>query len=865
MEQHCLKFVRLSGLLCAASAAFIVGSTLSVVAVAAAGNSAGTEDAESSSFNLPSAPPLKSKNPTEKLKSDSLPIVVEAPPEKISAYLGQTLALKARAENRVKTANEPLLYAWILNGKIVCQTAECQIRLDGKDFKAGGYHLVFVAYNALGSQRTSHVLNIAQGTWKVGMPFNDKFKKNVPMIAYRSEASNHDKSKLWAETTSGNAVISYPGSVKLYGRVPRNLDWYGTVRTSNNGVYHIVDPGKAEWFFMDQTVAQMRKNSDVKLRTIRLNDGGARFFLGDRFATAAANSKKESKNEYLESHIINTPELTLVPQASSDIFVRRLNAENLDAGRKKQLSPELKNKFATIVTVISGQAKVNFSQGGTSKSLDIPAGVELVMFEGGTALPLNKPDPAAIDKMYKATFSPLDAIKKKVDIEGAKKINLAEHLKKIEEIIEREDYFDALGELSLVESRTAEDWRIPYYTGVAQKGLYQPAEAEKSLKVAAKQNPNTPLPHWQLGHIKLEEKKWADASQHFDEAHERMGSDDKLVSEYYYYSGVAAFQAQQGFASRSQFTRALWETQLENSLKGSSASFLGQITKQKPWSLVTPVGIQYDQNALGLGGQDDLPETFSKKSVARVIAGAIFTYDTYGAATKNGVYWGAGAKGIVIRNLSSEYKDQNAIVTGVQVMQTIRTQTADEKIKDSTTEQIVLTQGVDVLLLGESNDHFQDSFNFNANFKKFDLGITFERDAQATSDASRNALVFKQGYAWQPLEFLDAPLYLEEKYALKKNDSNAHSFSFNITPGYTQIFSMRQNIKYSILMGYKLQTTAPDKTKELKFNPTVTYSLFVTPWLLTTLAANYEYTRQTISEAKNVTKPGASLMFIGLF
>lgn len=812
-------------------------------------------------LNLPAVKGAAQRN----TNVNALPGIESAPPPSFAGYLGQTLVLHAKLRPPADRTAEKVLQAWVINGKVVCESEICKIPLDGKFLKAASYNVIYIVYNSSGSVSSSHTLHVLQGGWKVGSPFNPKFVKDVPAKPVNVFAKPAESGKPAVEMTAGNGVLSYPGHLEVVGSVPRPLGWKGRLRTGRQGVAKFQQNKVGEWYLLQQSDVNFVQSDKVpQQKVLRLTQGGIRQFLGS--ANSFDKSDATKKRNFLNDLRIDTAELSLIPEEGSDIYVRRVAPSASDlkarATRKAGENLPLNEMYATKIVVISGKASVTITAQPGNKPLEVPPGVEFAIYESGYAPPFNKPLASDIEKLYKSTFSPLKLIKKpKQDTAAAAKINLDEHLKKVDELLGREDYFEALSELSLVEGRASEDVRIPYYLGLANKGLYQAEEAEKFFKVAMAQDPKYPLPPWQLAQMRLDAKKWKEAKDYLDEAASRMSSDDKLYPEYLYYAGVASFQLGSGFVSKSDFTRALWESQLDSALKSSAGGFLQTIGKQKPWSIIVPMGIQYDQNALSLGNNVSVPESFPRKYTYRGIAGTIFNYDFSGGTEAPGLYHAANAKAIYVKNFPAGFESLDAIVAGIGVTQTLKQAGPPAPgTNTATMETTTFTEGVDLIYVNKKRTI--ESYNFAVNYKKIDLGLTFERDPINTGSANRNAIILKQGY---PFAFgsIELPFTAEERNPLKVSSTNGRQLTLTLTPGYTIAFSPRSNVKFTNAFGTQVTFVTP-RTTLLKTTPGVNYSYFLTPWMLSILGANYEWSRESPT-SKVVNKPGASLMLTGLF
>ncbi|MCA2961143.1 MAG: tetratricopeptide repeat protein [Silvanigrellales bacterium] len=798
-----------------------------------------------------------------------LPRVELAPPLGIAAYLGQNLVLKAKLK-AISGAKVPSLIAWVLGGRVICTKETCEIPLDGQTLGTGTASLMVVAYNAYGSTYTRHIVQVLKSNWNPTKKFDPSVRREEKSIAVDVDSSPAGRDKARLYMVSGNAVHAYPDYLAVVGTVPRAFDFRGRLKTQNVAVSRIQDPATGDWFALGYTDVGFSQDASARKKAT-MSKGGLRMHS---LASIVKSGAKPATRAYAESIEIETPEVRVMPSEGGDIYVTRLAPSKrfLDKrnARKKGETLPKEEMHTSRVVVIAGQARITVlnSDKGKSQQVNLPAGVEFIVYEDGSVAPLAKPNPKRMEKLMSMTITPeelADLAKAKAKSAG---VDISKVMLQAAKLAENEDWFEIITQVAPLEDRAKEDARISYYLGLANKGTYQISAAEKFFKQAIEQKPDYADAHWQLAQMNMELKKWSDAKENLGSAEASLASDDSRRAEIPYYSGVVNFNTESTFAARNDFTRALWETNLDAALKQSSGSFLSTLGKRKNWSLVVPVGVQYDHNALGLASDEEVPAPFPKRSLLRGIAGAIYNWDTGTSATASGTYLGAGAKALAILNVPRSFKSLDALVGEVSVSQTfVSVKKGEGEGAANETSAMKLSQAITAVFVDSKLS--TQTFTLGYLAGRLDLSLGFELDAVGKGDASRSAILARQGYGLTlyaaeggGLSF-DADALLEERYTLKANDANGHELQLSLTPAVSLPFSARATSRLGLLVGGQYKATKPAGTV-LKAGPSLAFNYFLAPWLLSVTSLGYEF-NQVNPGSKGLHKPNASVMLTGLF
>jgi hypothetical protein len=795
-----------------------------------------------------------------------LPRLELAPPPGIAAYLGQNLVLTAKLRN-IPGAKVPSLIAWVLGGKVICTKERCEVPLDGKTLGTGTSSLMILAYNAYGSTMTRHVVQVLRSNWNPSKVFNPEFKREERTVSVDPDVPPASRDRARVYMVRGNAVHAYPDYLSVVGTVPRPFDFRGRLKTQNVAVTRIQDPATGDWFALGFTDLAFAKDASGAKVASMLKGGMRMHSLG----TAV---RKAGDRRWAEAIVVETAEVKVTPSEGGDVYVTRLGPgkkfQEKRAARKSGEALPKEEMASSRVVVLAGQARITMVkvEKGRPKEVSLPAGVEFIVYEDGSVAPLARPNPKRMEKLMPMTVTPeelADLAKAKAKSAG---VDLPKALAQAAKLAENEDWFEIIELVAPLEDRAKEDPRVNYYLGMANKGTYQISAAEKHFKSALALKPDYADAHWQLAQMSLELKKWEEAERGLDGADASLPDDDPRRAELPYYRGVVGFNLNATFAARNAFTQALWETNLDAALKQSSGAFLATLGKRKNWSLVAPVGLQYDHNALGLSPNDELPAEYPKRNLARGLAGAIFNWDTALSAERSGVYLGAGAKAIILYNTPRAFKTLDAWVAEVSASQTFvevgKTDAANPEPEVSATK---LYQAITSVFI--DGDLATQTATLGVGRGRLDVSLGYEHDAKNEGDASRSAVLGKQSYGLGLFASesggvsVDADLLLEERYLFNTNDAAGHEIKASGTPAVSLPFSPRASARAGLLMGFDYKMTKPSG-KTIRTGPSLAFNYFLTPWLLSVTSVGYDFELANPG-AKKVHKPNASLILTGLF
>ncbi len=798
------------------------------------------------------------------------PAVISAPPKTIRAWIGEELVLEGSAAGPQK-GPEKTYFAWILNGTVVCQLQNCRIPLDGRTLQPGAHQLLFVAYNVQGSSISRHIIHVQKSSWTIGMPVRAKEVAAESVDPRSVKLQPVVNTNLSMSMMQGNAVHAYPENVIVVGNVARNIPWEGQVKTAPRGVARITDPKIGKWFILGN--GQVNFVSDAQtpnVHSVQVEKGTVRAQSTEK---TDVNKKVENNNSF-----VSTKEMRLFLDPGVDVAISRIPPSTESQKRRKQAKSiseiATADQFQTRIVVVSGTVRFQLPTpaGATPQTATVPPGVELVIFENGKVGPFERPKPEFMEKLLRQTMTPEEiAERAKRKAEAIKNpVNIAEVLKRVEEYASRSDYFEMLNELSAIEDRKAEDVRISYNLGLAYQGLYQPLEAEKHFRYAMNQDEDFGDAPWQLGLMMLDEKKWEEAADAFSEARSRLPASDKRQSEYYYYSGVAKFNVPSDFAARNRFTRALlWEDTMEQSLKASSGDFLKKLRERKDWSVIIPIGAQWDGNALATDS------TATSKSLIRSISGLLFSWDPSATRDAPGWYNTFTASAMYAKHFPNTYKNFDSIILGTGASQIRKTSVevpppADKPNEKPTTETRVLKFYENVGGSIVDNNFSLLTITGGVNAANLDASLSYEADTTGTGNSS---IIGKEQYnfkLWSGASGLasDLDLASEQRLALTTSTSYGHSVSATVTPSLSVPINSITNAKLASALGIK-KTFYGAETLSINAAPSAALTRFITPWLVGMASVGYEviFDQDSVpagTKLRTTYKPSAGITLSGL-
>ncbi|WGL58997.1 tetratricopeptide repeat protein [Pigmentibacter sp. JX0631] len=779
------------------------------------------------------------------LLNPQLPILSSGPPLNIQAAYDKEVLLEVTPGDDFSSQNSNIV--WSINNKKICTGLYCPIILKENEYQDKAPVLQIITYNEFGGTTYTYEFDIRS---KEG--FDPKELNKLMDYVKPKQNKNDSFSSQQVSAIYGKGTLIQSDYILYIGSLSRSFVWNdGIFQTDNLDTLRISDSESGVLFLLPSSNLSIETTqSDEQMRTARLNYGGLRVK-----ASGNRNDTDANTENFTNKINIYTAEVNVLIPRGSDVVITR------DKENGKLFTRLL--VFSGDVTLIPSVTKSEEKQKNSDNSIKLTPGLEFTIFEDGSVLPLATPKSSTIDN-YIALTTTQDELKQRFEIKNIDGIGeILDRLDRAAVLADNEEFFELLNLLTPIQNQMDKDIRIPYYLGFAKKGLYQNQDAKKYFQYAEKMDPNYPMAHWQLGLIYLEEKNYEKAENEFLLAKKNIPPESKIAHEYEYYVGVPYYFNNKLVFAKNAFQTAVWDTELDPSLRQSAADFLKKINIEKPWTLIIPFGIQYDANALSLAQNQSLPNTYSDKSVFRAIMGGIYSYDTIKESNATGWFLGGAGKLFYVKNLTNGYSNLDAIVAEGSIYESYRWE-KDELKKETDSVRIYQSGGAIFV------DNTQDTLYFLGGgvYKNLELNAGVQIDVSSrTSSNQRSGLVYNQYYLMglgQIEKFvLDLNLQGQEILMFNTSDTVGSSLELIATPAATYAIDSKLSLKFGNTFDFLFTFISPIQSK-FKFTPTAAANYFILDWLIGTFSAYYEYTR-VVPDNSDIFRPGLSLMVTGIF
>ncbi|WP_338636895.1 tetratricopeptide repeat protein [Spirobacillus cienkowskii] len=781
-----------------------------------------------------------------KIKNNKIPTLQSGPPTSIHTSYGKEVLLEVTTSDDFSSQNSRII--WIINNKIVCTGLYCPLVLKESDFQKTIPILQIITYNQFGGTTYSYEFEMHPKDTFNAKLFNKETKYLEPIDFPENSFTTQTVSAVM-----GKGTLIQSDYIMYIGSIGKKFNWnHGVFQTDNLDTLRIADSKSGVWYLLPSTSLTIIENdSSSDIRNGILNYGKIKVKasgIKNDAPSIAENFNNKIKIETLEAIIT-------IPRGGDVAIIR-------------EIEKDTHNNFYTKIIVFGGEAYINlFNQNKNdykkyeSNKAVISAGLELKITSDGKVYPLKTPNSSEIDYFRTLTTTEFELkgdVSNSLDLE-----NLNEVLEKASFYIENEAYFETINLLSPYQIYINKDIRISYYLGLAKKGLYQNQEAKKYLVYAKNMNNSFAMAHWNLGLIYLDEKNYLEAEKAFILARINSKSDSKLAHEFEYYVGVAYYFNDKSILANSSFQTAVWDNDLDPALRHSASQYLQKLKIEKPWSLIVPVSLQYDNNALSLGQNQSLPSQYSQKSVMRSLIGGVFTYDTSLSNNDNGWFIGGSGKAFYVKNFSQQYSALDTIILEGSVYETKRWE-ANSTIKEKSTVKIYETFGN--IFVNQKIDTFY--FLMGGSYKNLDLNIGLQIDSsnRATSD-KKSGIIYNQYYLLNLGQFqdimFDLSLQAQEQMMFQTSSNVGNTIEFIAKPSATYSLNSKTSLNITSALDI-LYTFSTQMQSSYKISPAAAINYFFLEWLIGNFTLQFDYSR-VMPKNDNIFKPGAQFMVTGIF
>lgn len=561
--------------------------------------------------------------------------------------------------------------------------------------------------------------------------------------------------------------------------------------------------------------------------------------------------EKIDLNEKKKSVTLKTDELKILIPRGTDLILSR--EKNFSDGSYTTKVYSLSG----IIYVQPNPEVLNRNNNQDNKEIPIQPGLVFSISSNGIIAPLVSPSSRDIDHVLALTTTAEDIASKRSYADNE---NIKDLIEKCSILEKRYEFYEIINIFHSFIHDYKKHPQIPYCLGIGSSGLNQNRKAIKYFNDAISMNKDYTDAHWQLGLVYLKEKIYHLAQRELNLAYKGLSKNGRRIHEYKYYLAVINYFQMNYLEAKNLFTECSTNPNLSSVLRNSSVDYLSKIQVTKPWSLIVPIGLTYDDNALSLAQNQSLPTSFSSQSVWKFFGGAIFDYDKSLSTMKNGWFLGAQAKVFTVKNLDPDYSVLDASVLDGTFFLTKRF----ESIDGQNSFRLYLSNGIIYI------DNNQDTYYFlgGVKYKTFDFNAGMNQDISARLENEKtNATIFNQYYndIYQNWGLFIPSLssQLQEKITENKTINFGNAINLIASPSLTYPFTEKLNTSFTQTFDFTW-TQANEQISTYKFLPTISLNYFMTSWLLTSVTGVYEYGIEQPGD-NYVIRPQATLYLIGIF
>ena len=431
-------------------------------------------------------------------------------------------------------------------------------------------------------------------------------------------------------------------------------------------------------------------------------------------------------------------------------------------------------------------------------------------------------------------------------------------LNKLEEAVEKDNFFEADEILkSIPEGNVVREPRLLVVKAMIAKGLYRLDEAYKFLKLALKINRNFAPAQYEIALILMERKVWRDAEVllRIAAASDSLQGQRRIMLPYYL--GVIAFETGRLFEARTSFLRLNWNESLDPAIEQSMTNFVSRISKQRPWSVILPLSLQYDSNLIALPDSAALPAAYSRQQGMKMIAGVFGQLEGIALGQNSAAPFGLGMRFFAVRHFEQTFRSLD--------VQFVESELNWSRLINP--EWGVLKLAASANFVRANERPLSSTFAMRGNFKNTELMIGYEGDLQKNQGADKTSTLVR--------------------VAREQLIANRGAFSFGLpaemgakiplaeTPSESRIdFALTPTIGFAPFKRWNLKTTEKLRVEHVKsklqpagflvqsssgFN----FSLSVQPYFVTSAGASFEW-EKNLQSNEIVKKTTASISLLGI-
>jgi hypothetical protein len=440
----------------------------------------------------------------------------------------------------------------------------------------------------------------------------------------------------------------------------------------------------------------------------------------------------------------------------------------------------------------------------------------------------------------------------------AEQLKLQRRTRKLEELIEQENFFDAAELLKTFSDKiVSQNKRLLVAKALVAKGLYQIDEAYELLKAALKLDENDALAQFETALILMERKEWKDADvllRLAGQSNDLRGQRRAMLP---YYMGVIAYETGRLFDARSSFTRTTWNESLDPALQQSVGVFMSRISRERPWTVVSPLSLQYDTNPLGLSRTTALPEGYSRRQVLKLIGGLFTNLEGLGGEKTGSGPFGLGLRLFAVQNLDNKFAGLN--------VQFVESEANWSRFLGK--EVGVFKTAVMANLIRLSGRSLSSSLLLKTSLGENELSLAYERDLQKAGgkDTSayqvrfaREQVLFNRGSVSSSLPF---------DFGARQSVSSSQGerkFDATLSPGIGWSLSRRLSLKLTEkLAAERLISGSQNSSTITRVSSGLNTSWTIQPFLIFSLGGSFDW-EKNIQSAAVTQKAVATTTLLGI-
>ncbi|NBW82128.1 hypothetical protein EBR21_10295, partial [bacterium] len=276
---------------------------------------------------------------------------------------------------------------------------------------------------------------------------------------------------------------------------------------------------------------------------------------------------------------------------------------------------------------------------------------------------------------------------------------------------------------------------------------------------------------------------------------------------------------------------------LDPALQQSVGVFMSRISRERPWTVVSPLSIQYDTNPLGLTRTTPLPDEYVKRQVIKLIGGLFTNLEGLGGDKTGSGPFGLGLRLFAVQNLDKKFAGLN--------VQFVESEFNWSRFLGK--EVGVFKTALMGNLIRLSGRPLSSSLLLKTSLGENELSLADERDLQKTGgkDASayqirfaREQVLFNRGSVSSSL-----PFDLGARQSVSSSQRE-RKFDVTLSPGIGWSLSRRLSLKLTEkIAAERLVSSSQNSSTVARVSSGLNASWTLQPFLILSLGGSYDWER----------------------